>query len=37
MRILAIHAGIHDASAAAFDDYNLVAAVSEERFTRIKG
>ena len=37
MRILAIHAGIHDASTAAFDDYNLVAAVSEERLTRIKG
>jgi carbamoyltransferase len=37
MRILAIHAGIHDASAAAFDDYDLVAAVSEERLTRIKG
>src|SRR5205085_3362666 len=37
MRILAIHAGIHDASTAAFDDYNLVAAVAEERLTRIKG
>ena len=37
MRILALHAGIHDASAAAFDDYTLVAAVSEERLTRIKG
>jgi carbamoyltransferase len=37
MRILAIHAGIHDASTATFDDYNLVAAVSEERLTRIKG
>ena len=37
MRILALHAGIHDASAAAFDDYTLVAAASEERLTRIKG
>jgi carbamoyltransferase len=37
LRILAIHAGMHDSSAAAFDDYRLVAAVSEERFTRVKG
>ena len=37
MRILAIHAGMHDSSAAAFDDYRLVAAASEERFTRVKG
>ena len=37
MRILAIHAGMHDSSAAAFDDYQLVAAASEERFTRVKG
>ena len=37
MRILAIHAGMHDLSAAAFDDYELVAAVSEERMTRVKG
>ena len=37
MRILALHAGMHDASAAAFDDYALVAAASEERFTRQKG
>jgi carbamoyltransferase len=34
---LAIHAGMHDSSAAAFDDYEMVAAVSEERFTRQKG
>ncbi len=34
---MAIHAGIHDASAAAFDDYELLAAASEERFTRVKG
>ena len=37
MRILAIHAGIHDASAAAFDGYEAVAAVAEERLTRVKG
>jgi len=37
MRIIAINAGVHDTSAAAFDDYELVAAVSEERLTRIKG
>jgi carbamoyltransferase len=37
LRILAIHAGMHDSSAAAFDDYELVAAVSEERLTRVKG
>ena len=28
---------MHDSSAAAFDDYQMVAAVSEERFTRVKG
>ena len=37
MRILAFHPGNHDASAAAFDDYRLVAAVEEERLTRRKG
>jgi predicted NodU family carbamoyl transferase len=37
LRILAIHAGMHDSSAAAFDDYQMVAAVSEERLTRVKG
>src|SRR5436305_12442241 len=37
LRILAIHAGMHDSSAAAFDDYEMVAAVSEERMTRVKG
>jgi carbamoyltransferase len=34
---LAIHAGMHDSSAAAFDDYQMIAAASEERFTRVKG
>ncbi|HEY2135688.1 MAG TPA: carbamoyltransferase N-terminal domain-containing protein, partial [Xanthobacteraceae bacterium] len=37
MRILAIHPGAHDSSAAAFEDYRLVAAVQEERLTRLKG
>jgi carbamoyltransferase len=37
MRILAFHPGAHDASAAAFDDYRLLAAVQEERLTRQKG
>ena len=37
LRILAFHPGCHDASAAAFDDYALVAAVDEERLTRRKG
>jgi len=37
MRILAFHPGAHDASAAVFDDYELVAAVQEERLTRNKG
>jgi len=37
MRILAFNPGAHDASAAAFDDYTLVAAVGEERLTRRKG
>jgi len=36
-RILALHAGGHDISAAAFEDYRLVAAVSEERLARTKG
>src|SRR5215469_2918570 len=36
-RILGFHACGHDASAAAFDDYRLIAAVQEERLTRIKG
>jgi carbamoyltransferase len=37
MRILAFHPGAHDASAAVFDDYRLLAAVQEERLTRHKG
>lgn len=37
MRILAFQSGLHDGSAAAFDDYRLVAAVHEERLRREKG
>ena len=37
MRILAIHPGAHDAAAAVFDEYRLIAAVAEERLTRQKG
>src|ERR1044071_1270800 len=37
MRILAFQSGLHDASAAAFDDYRLIAAVQEERLRREKG
>ena len=37
MRLLAIHPGCHDASAAVFDAYHLLAAVEEERLTRVKG
>src|SRR5262245_56944932 len=35
--ILAVHPGGHDATAAAFDDYTLRAAVQLERLTRYKG
>ena len=37
MRILTFNCGGHDAAAAAFDDYELVAAVQEERLRREKG
>src|SRR3954468_14537962 len=37
MRILAFQSGLHDASAAGFEDYRLIAAVREERFGREKG
>jgi carbamoyltransferase len=36
MLILSLHHGPHDSSAALFDDYQLLAAVSEERLNRIK-
>ena len=34
--ILSVHTGSHDAAAALFDDYELLAAVQLERLTRIK-
>jgi carbamoyltransferase len=34
--ILTAHTGIHDAGAALFEDYNLLAAVQQERLTRFK-
>ncbi|HSK41737.1 MAG TPA: carbamoyltransferase C-terminal domain-containing protein [Arenibaculum sp.] len=37
MRILALHPGAHDASACAFEDYEVRAAVQLERLTRRKG
>jgi len=37
MKILAFQPGVHEASAAAFDGYRLVAAVAEERLNRGKG
>ena len=37
MQILAIHSGVHDSSAAAFNDYELLAAVQQERLIRHKG
>jgi carbamoyltransferase len=37
MRILAFSSSTHDASAAVFDDYDLIAAVPEERLRREKG
>ena len=37
VRIVAFQSGAHDASAAAFDDYRLIAAVQEERLCREKG
>lgn len=35
--ILSVHTGSHDAAAAVFDDYELLAAVQLERLTRVKG
>jgi hypothetical protein len=35
--ILGLHPGIHDAAAAVFVDYELIAAVQLERLTRQKG
>jgi carbamoyltransferase len=36
MLILSLHSGPHDSSAALFDDYQLLAAVAEERLNRVK-
>jgi carbamoyltransferase len=36
MYLLGIHNGVHDASACLFRDYELLAAVSQERLTRRK-
>jgi len=35
--ILSVHTGSHDAAAALFDEYELLAAVQLERLTRVKG
>lgn len=37
MLILSVHAAAHDSAAALFDDYELLAAVQQERMTRRKG
>ncbi len=37
MLILSIHAAAHDSAAALFCDYELLAAVQQERLTRRKG
>jgi carbamoyltransferase len=37
MYILSIHAAAHDSAAALFRDYDLLAAVQQERLTRRKG
>jgi carbamoyltransferase len=36
VKILCCHAGLHDSAAAVFDEYRLLAAVQQERLTRIK-
>lgn len=37
MKILALHTGGHDATAAVFEEYELVSAIQKERISRIKG
>lgn len=37
MLILGLNLGLHDGAAALFDNYNLIAAVQQERITRVKG
>jgi predicted NodU family carbamoyl transferase len=36
MLVLSMHHGPHDSSAALFGDYELLAAVAEERLNRVK-
>ena len=36
MYILGVHTGNHDASACLYKDFDLIAAVSLERLTRVK-
>src|SRR5271170_2453893 len=36
MYILGVHTGDHDASACLYKDFDLIAAVSLERLTRVK-
>ena len=36
MLVLGVHSGYHDACAALYDGYKLVAAVAQERMTRRK-
>jgi predicted NodU family carbamoyl transferase len=37
MLILGIHTGNHDSAACLFDEYDVLAAVPQERLTRLKG
>jgi len=37
MKILSLHTGFHDGTAALFDDYRLLSAIQLERLSRIKG
>ena len=37
MVILGINPGWHDSSVCIFNDYKLIAAISSERVTRVKG
>ena len=36
MLILGLNLGLHGGAAALFDNYNLIAAVQQERITRVK-
>ena len=37
MKILSLHTGYHDGTAALFDDYRFLSAIQLERLSRIKG